>query len=106
MKINNPQQIIDNNKCTLFMKMKKCVFIFAVFKNAIDWKIIESPLNDKIPVTTATDVESLKTERVFAPRVTSKIPYNNPWIYFVSSLRKLKTGKRKDFKRLKNFNVS
>ena len=54
--------------------MKVRVFIFACFKNAIDWKMMDNPLNDKIPVTKTILKLLEKTDSVFAPLVTSKIP--------------------------------
>lgn len=82
MKINNPQQNIDNNKCTLFMKMKKCVFIFAVFKKAIDWVMIEMPENDSMPDANIMFCVVGERDNIFVPRVTSSSPNTSPSAVF------------------------
>ncbi len=92
MKIKIEVTNIEKIKCTNFENMKVCVFIFVTFKNAIDWKIIERPLKDKIPeVKISEDFPGL-IERVATPLVTSKIPYINPSWHVGESLNIEKIG--------------
>ena len=74
MKSKIKQNNIDKIECTHFEKIKVCAFIFAVFKKAIDCIIIERPLNDKIPEAKMIAEFSLEIDKIFEPRVTSKMP--------------------------------
>ena len=74
MMSNIRQMKIDNNACTHLKNMKVRVFIFAVFKKALDCKIIEKPLHEMIPEHIAMLVGETESESSFAPRVTSMIP--------------------------------
>ena len=71
---NRAQIIIETTQCTHFAKIKLCAFILASFKNAIDCIMIDSPLKDTIPVARIKDDEDGKTDKIFAPLVTSKTP--------------------------------
>ena len=74
MTSNIAQNIIDKIICTHFEKIKLCAFILASFKNAIDCIIIDSPLNDKIPDAKTIERVDVDVDKIFDPRVTSKIP--------------------------------
>ena len=72
--INIKHKNIVNMECTHFEKIKVCVFIFASFKNAIDWVIIEMPLKEIIPEVKTIDSVEIFSDNVLAPLVTSNIP--------------------------------
>lgn len=71
---NKKHIIIDKIKCTLFVSIKKCVFIFAVFKKAIDCIIIDNPLKDNKPVANIMALVDFVIDNVLQPRVTSTKP--------------------------------
>ena len=63
-------------RCTVFVKMKLCIFIFASFKKAIDWKMIDSPLKEIKPAQIEIDSIVLNEDNSLQPLVIS----NNPKI--------------------------
>ena len=68
-------------ECTHFVKTKLCAFIFAFCKKAIDCKIIDMPLKDKI--AEQREIERFDAginDNSFAPLVTSIIPKITPLI--------------------------
>ena len=64
-------------------RVKVYAFILASFKHAIDCIRIEIPLKDNIPEVNTTGNIPFAEDSVFAPRVTSKMPYKSTSKTFV-----------------------
>ena len=68
------QTNIETIICAIFEKTKLHIFIFVVFKKAIDCMIIDNPLNDKIPEQIEIERGEIVDESSLHPRVTSIKP--------------------------------
>ena len=98
--------------CTLFVKIKKCVFIFVCDKKAFDCKMIERP--EKLISALVKLIERMgetlnRVDISFAPRVTSispdKIPVEKLGL-ILSELNNKFRGYDKILKMLRSINIS